>query len=445
MTHRAFAVLAVLILAGFGIALGARLPAAGSSRRRTPSPCAASRVSRSKSDTDQGAGRVSFIHGDVSMQRSADSGDESPVTSAVTLNTPLVAGDRISTGDASRTELQLDFANVLRLDERAQANIAALTRSRIQIQLAQGLANYSVLKGSEADIEIDTPNVSVHPQREGRYRILVNGDGETEVVVRDGQADVSTPQGSTQVHKGEQITIQGVGNDAQYRVTSAPGNDDWDRWNSDRDHIITNAGRPTSTPARITPVDRISIPTEFGAKSPTTAKSGRRRWRPVGRRTARAAGSMSRTGDGLGSPMNLGAGHRITMAAGSSMVVAGPGGPVPLTSGTVRSGRQRTFPSSDSGEELASASALVWASGSAMSVGWRPGLAISSTRGGVASAAALEPWTFTTITMLAAASRHCTTVVSRTSATWPPATGCVLECPACRLAASALARKRRAA
>jgi hypothetical protein len=186
-------------------------------------------------DTDAGVARASFIHGDVSMQR----GDNNDV-SAVTLNTPLMSGDKISTGGDSRTELQLDFANVLRLDSNAEANLTTLTRSRIQLQISQGLANYTVLKGSDADIEIDTPNIAVRP-REGRYRIEVTPDGDTLISVREGDADVATPEGSTQVHKGQLITIHGAANDAQYRVTDAPGNDDWDKWNKDRDGVIYNA------------------------------------------------------------------------------------------------------------------------------------------------------------------------------------------------------------
>ena len=127
--------------------------------------------------------RISLIHGDVSMQR-GDSGD----WTAATLNTPLVRGDVVATGDKSRTEVQLDFANVLRLSSQSQAKIADLTRTRIQIQLSQGYAYYSVFKGNEADVEIDTPNVSVRPLKKGRYRIQVNSDNETEVVVRDGEA-----------------------------------------------------------------------------------------------------------------------------------------------------------------------------------------------------------------------------------------------------------------
>jgi hypothetical protein len=111
----------------------------------------------------------------------------------------------------------------------------------MQLQIGQGLANYEVLRGNEANIEIDTPNVGIHPAGEGSYRILVNSDGETIVDVRSGSADISTPQGSTRVERDQRITIQGSADNAQYQISGAPGRDDWDRWNSDRDHTIENA------------------------------------------------------------------------------------------------------------------------------------------------------------------------------------------------------------
>ena len=63
--------------------------------------------------------RISLIHGDVSMQR-GDSGD----WTAATLNTPMVRGDIVGTGDKSRAEVQLDYANILRLSSQSQAKIA---------------------------------------------------------------------------------------------------------------------------------------------------------------------------------------------------------------------------------------------------------------------------------------------------------------------------------
>jgi hypothetical protein len=57
-------------------------------------------------DENNGVARVSLMKGDVSTQR----GDAGSWNAAV-VNAPVLAGDRISTGDKARTELQLDFAN----------------------------------------------------------------------------------------------------------------------------------------------------------------------------------------------------------------------------------------------------------------------------------------------------------------------------------------------
>jgi hypothetical protein len=179
--------------------------------------------------------RVSLIHGDVSMQR-GDSGD----WASATVNTPLLRGDAVATGDKSRTEVQLDYANILRLSSGSQAKIADLTRTRIQVQLAQGYASYTQFKGSEADVEIDTPNVAVRPLRAGRYRVQVNSEFETDVIVREGEVEISTPEGSTRVREGHMALIRGADN-PEYKVEDAPGKDDWDHWNKDRDNTIRDA------------------------------------------------------------------------------------------------------------------------------------------------------------------------------------------------------------
>jgi Family of unknown function (DUF6600)/FecR protein len=188
-----------------------------------------------QAQTSPGVARVSLIRGDVSMQR-GDSGD----WVAVTVNTPLVYGDTISTGPNSRAEVQVDFANVLRLDSNTTVKIAALDRSHIQVQVAQGLANFDVLYQDSAQAEIDTPNVAVHPLGNGSYRIQVDSADQTMVTIRQGEADVSTPQGSTRVESGQLITIQGV-NNPQYRTADAAPPDAWDQWNSQRDSLIADA------------------------------------------------------------------------------------------------------------------------------------------------------------------------------------------------------------
>ena len=185
--------------------------------------------------TQPGVARVSWIRGDVSTQR----GDNGEWVAAI-VNTPISQGDRVSTGDRSRAELQLDYADTLRMSDRVTVKIATLTRSQILLQVGEGLATYSVNRGAEASSEIDTPNASIRPLGEGEFRILVNSDAETQVVIRRGSADISTPQGSTRVDAGQMITIAGTDN-PQYKVSQATSRDDWDNWNSDRNRATANS------------------------------------------------------------------------------------------------------------------------------------------------------------------------------------------------------------
>jgi hypothetical protein len=198
-------------------------------------------LSSAQVDIPPGVARISLIQGDVSAQR-GDAGD----WAAAALNQPLVGGDRISTGDGSQAELQLDHSNILRLGNNAHAKIATLNRAQIQraqiqVQIGQGLAYYTVFKDSEAEVEIDTPNAAIRPtSKEGVYRVEVHGF-ETQVIVRAGAADISTPQGSTHVEVSQAATIRGTTDEAGIVLGGAPSRDSWDAWNNDRDGEIRNA------------------------------------------------------------------------------------------------------------------------------------------------------------------------------------------------------------
>lgn len=180
-----------------------------------------------------GVGRISLVQGGVSTQR-GDSGD----WNAAIVNTPVVPGDRVSTGDRSRAEVQLDFGNVLRLDEHTVVRVTQLDPQHIQMEISEGLVDYTSLPSSGADVEIDTPNLAIHPQRDGMYRIQVNSDGETLVSVRRGLAEVGTAEGSTTVHAGELIDVRGDASNAQYRISVAPSRDPFDQWSEERDRLL---------------------------------------------------------------------------------------------------------------------------------------------------------------------------------------------------------------
>ena len=229
MKYRIFsAVLALTLvsLGGLGHA-GAQGPSA---------PPGAPPADQAQAAQEPGVGRVSLIQGDAATQR----GDNGQWAAAV-VNTPVVNGDNISTGDQSRAEVQLDYADLIRLDQHTQVKVVDLANNHLQIDLADGLIDFSILRGAEANVEVDTPNMAVLPTAEGEYRIEVASPTETRVIVRAGGAQISTPQGSTQVNAGQMITIEGAGADAQYHIDPAPEIDEWDQWNLDRNQAIVGA------------------------------------------------------------------------------------------------------------------------------------------------------------------------------------------------------------
>src|SRR5258708_22767867 len=111
---------------------------------------------------------------------------------------------------------------------------AQIERAQIQVQGGQGLAYYTIFKDSEAEVEIDTPNAAIRPtSNEGVYRIEVNGF-ETQVIVRAGAADISTPQGSSHVEVGQAATVRGTTDEAGNVLVRSPSNDSWGSWKKDR-------------------------------------------------------------------------------------------------------------------------------------------------------------------------------------------------------------------
>ena len=149
-------------------------------------------------DLKRGVARLSLINGEVSVRR----GDAGEWVAGV-INAPLLTDDHIATGPNSRTELQFDAANVLRLGANAELRLTQVEYGRYQMELARGVMTYRVLRNVNANIEIDTPSLSVRPSREGSVRISVNEAGETEVTARGGDVEIFNPRGSQWLRNGQ--------------------------------------------------------------------------------------------------------------------------------------------------------------------------------------------------------------------------------------------------
>jgi hypothetical protein len=179
------------------------------------------------------------MNGDVSVRR-GDSGD----WVAGVINAPLLTADQISTGPDSRAEVQFDSANMLRIGGNAEIHLAQLEDRRYQMDLARGSVTFRVLRASDANVEVDTPSVSVRPSRQGSYRITVSDAGETEITVRSGDVEVFSPRGSQWVNAGQTMVVRGATADPEFQIVAAIAPDDWDRWNDSRDGVLARAVSP---------------------------------------------------------------------------------------------------------------------------------------------------------------------------------------------------------
>ena len=103
---------------------------------------------------------------------------------------------KIGTGPNTRTEIQFDSSDVVRLGANAELHLTQLEYTRNQMELARGVMTFRMLRNTDMNAEIDTPSVSVRPSRQGSYRISVNDAGETEITARGGDVEVFTPRGS---------------------------------------------------------------------------------------------------------------------------------------------------------------------------------------------------------------------------------------------------------
>jgi hypothetical protein len=219
---------------GFSVLAGALLLAVGAAipgRAQAPA----------QEDLSRGVARISLMDGEVSVRR-GDSGE----WVAGVINAPLLTDDRIATSQNSRAEVQFDSANVLRIGGNAEIHLALLESGRYHLEIAHGTVTYRILRQSNADIEVNTPSVSVRPAREGAFRISVTEAGESEITARQGDVEIFTPKGTQWVYSGQTMMARGSAADPEFQVVTASALDDWDRWNDSRDRALQSSNNASS-------------------------------------------------------------------------------------------------------------------------------------------------------------------------------------------------------
>jgi hypothetical protein len=178
--------------------------------------------------------RLSFVDGDVSFLRAGVT-EWAPAVE----NLPLLAGDQIYTGRGARAEVQLARGNYIRLSESTELTITDLSDSEAQFEITEGTAIIRIerLATTFRRFEVDTPNIAVVVQQDGLYRVEVRGEKNSELIVRRGEAEVSSEEGSFRVREGHKL-LADTATAGRLELAVDTTRDDWDQWSYDRDTTI---------------------------------------------------------------------------------------------------------------------------------------------------------------------------------------------------------------
>ena len=192
-------------------------------------------------EADQVVARVAFLTGDVSYNR----GDDPDAWQAAALNFPMTQGDRLFTTRGAKTELQTDEATVF-LGSETELSALAMTDDETQLSIAAGTATFRVHHLSEdGAFEVGTPNASVTFDTPGSFRISVDANGNTRVIVQRGKATVAAGGGQVRIEPGDEIDVAGL-DKPRYDVVDAAAPDAWDQWVESRARTERGGGSPTN-------------------------------------------------------------------------------------------------------------------------------------------------------------------------------------------------------
>jgi hypothetical protein len=174
--------------------------------------------------------RLSLMDGEVSL---APAGTEEWADGV--LNRPITSGDRLVVGADGRAELQVGTASV-HLDRSTAFEFIELDDDVMQMSLTEGVATVRVRTlGDRENIQVETPNATVHFRHPGDYTVQVDPETDRTIVrTRNGEAEVTGADKSFRVRADEEGAFSGL-DGLTANIGSLPPRTAFESWANDRD------------------------------------------------------------------------------------------------------------------------------------------------------------------------------------------------------------------
>ena len=188
------------------------------------------------------AGGVNSLSGDVLLKRRGQAEWRS-----VTDQDNVDSGDVVRTGANGRLEMLLNPGSYFRVAENGEFELTDASLDMLQVKLINGSAIVEVAGADEARTQIGvmTPQTTVVIDRKGLYRINLEANGTTEVIVRKGRATIrGNSLVATEVKDKKKVVVGGGA--SVITKFDAKEKDGFDLWSEQRAEALVAANRRLS-------------------------------------------------------------------------------------------------------------------------------------------------------------------------------------------------------
>ncbi|MGB8768285.1 MAG: FecR family protein [Candidatus Korobacteraceae bacterium] len=189
--------------------------------------------------------RLSYVNGQVQTDRATGQGLERAI-----LNTPIVQGTRIVTGNDGLAEVEFENASTLRIAEDSDVDFRTLSMSDTgakvnEIEVVKGLV-YLDARSKNDTYRLKSGDSTFLVQHDAQLRLSVNPD-QTRLSVFKGNAQLMDQPQMVNVKRKETLTVDQA-TPSEYKIASGAEPVSTDAWNREREAYqeayANNAGNP---------------------------------------------------------------------------------------------------------------------------------------------------------------------------------------------------------
>ena len=176
--------------------------------------------------------RLSYEDGNVQMSRAAGQGLERAI-----LNSPIVEGSSVVTGNDGLAEVEFENNSTVRLGQATDVRFRQLLINDAgeminEVELVRGTMYFDTGSGKNNIYRVIAADRTFVVPRKSQVRFLMNGD-QVEVAVLNGEAQLANNAEIVKIKKNDTLSTD-AGNPSGFTIAKGVDNLPIDRWNNER-------------------------------------------------------------------------------------------------------------------------------------------------------------------------------------------------------------------